>query len=46
MEDNQQKYYHVGADGKAPSGLNVGDCVVTAGGTYRIDAVHSDGSYV
>ncbi len=46
MADSNQKYYHVGPDGKAPSGLNVGDCVVTGGGTYRIDAVHADGSYV
>ena len=45
MADNQ-KYYRVGPDGKAPNGLSVGDRVVTGGGTYRIDAVHSDGSYV
>ena len=46
MADSNQKYYHVGPGGKAPAGLNVGDCVVTDGGTYRIDAVHTDGSYV
>ena len=45
MADNQ-KYYRVGPDGKAPTGLSVGDRVVTGGGTYRIDAVHTDGSYV
>ena len=45
MADNQ-RYYRVGPDGNAPTGLNVGDRVVTGGGTYRIDAVHSDGSYV
>ena len=45
MADNNQKYYRVGPDGRAPSGLSVGDCVVTGGGTYRINAVHSDGSY-
>ena len=46
MADNTQKYYRVGPDGKAPTGLSVGDHVVTGGGTYRIDAVHTDGSYV
>ena len=46
MADNTPKYYRVGPDGKAPTGLNAGDYVVTGGGTYRIDAVHSDGSYV
>ena len=46
MADNIQKYYRVGPDGKAPTGLSVGDHVVTGGGTYRIDAVHTDGSYV
>ena len=46
MADNTPKYYRVGPDGKAPTGLNAGDFVVTGGGTYRIDAVHSDGSYV
>ena len=35
----------VGADGKAPSGLSVGTQVVTAGGTYTITGVNSDGSY-
>lgn len=38
--------YRVGADGKAPPGLNVGDMVVTGGGTYIIDAVNRDGTYV
>ena len=46
MADNTPKYYRVGPDGKAPTGLNAGDFVVTGGGTYRIDAVHTDGSYV
>ena len=46
MADNNPKYYRVGPNGKAPTGLSVGDCVVTGGGTYRIDAVHTDGSYV
>ena len=46
MADNTQNYYRVGPDGKAPTGLSVGDHVVTGGGTYRIDAVHTDGSYV
>ncbi|MBQ6404328.1 MAG: hypothetical protein IJI27_10525 [Oscillospiraceae bacterium] len=46
MADNNPKYYRVGPDGNAPTGLSVGDHVVTGGGTYRIDAVHTDGSYV
>lgn len=37
--------YKVGSDGKAPSGLSVGDSVVTGGGTYKITGVNSDGSY-
>ena len=37
--------YKVNPDGKAPSGLKVGDKVVTAGGTYEITGVNSDGSY-
>ena len=37
--------YRVNADGRAPSGLGVGDEVVTAGGTYRIDSVGADGQY-
>ena len=45
MADNKQKYYKVGADGKAPKGLKSGDQVVTGGGTWRIDAVRPDGSY-
>lgn len=32
-------------NGKAPSGLNVGDKVVTNGGTYTITGVNKDGSY-
>lgn len=39
------KYYLVGSDGKAPSGLNVGDNVITGGGTYQIYKVNSDGTY-
>ena len=35
----------VGADGKAPSGLAVGDRVVTGGGTYEITGVNPDGTY-
>ena len=45
MADNKQKYYKVGADGKAPKGLKSGDQVVTGGGTWRIDSVRPDGSY-
>ena len=45
MADNSPKYYRVGPDGKAPTGLSAGDFVVTGGGTNRIDAVHTDGSY-
>lgn len=37
--------YKVGSDGKAQSGLSVGDEVVTAGGTYKITGVNSDGTY-
>lgn len=39
------KIYKVGADGNAPKGLQAGDQVVTAGGTYLITAVNPDGSY-
>lgn len=39
------RYYRVGEDGKTPSGLQVGDQVVTAGGTYMIDGFNDDGSY-
>ena len=35
----------VGADGKAPGGLAVGDRVVTGGGTYEITGVNPDGTY-
>ena len=41
----QPSVYKVGADGKAPSGLKVGDQVVTAGGTYTIVGVNPDGTY-
>lgn len=37
--------FKVNDDGKAPSGLKVGDTVVTAGGTYQVTGVKSDGSY-
>ena len=37
--------YRVGADGKAPTGLKVGDQVVTAGGTYQITGINVDGTY-
>lgn len=37
--------YKVGSDGKAQSGLSAGDNVVTAGGTYKITSVNSDGTY-
>lgn len=35
----------VNPDGKAPSGLAVGDRVVTGGGTYEITGVNPDGTY-
>ena len=38
-------YYKVGADGYAPSGMSIGDYVVTNGGTYMITGYNSDGSY-
>ena len=37
--------YKVGADGKAPKGLSVGDLVVTGGGTYQITFVNPNGTY-
>jgi hypothetical protein len=37
--------YKVNVDGKAPSGLSLGDLVVTGGGTYKIIGFKSDGSY-
>lgn len=37
--------YRVQGNGKAPVGLQVGDEVVTGGGTYRILGVNADGSY-
>lgn len=37
--------YRVQSNGKAPTGLQAGDEVVTGGGTYRILGVNSDGSY-
>lgn len=39
------KFYQVGSGGKAPAGLNVGDQVVTGGGTFIIDAINPDGTY-
>lgn len=39
------KYYKVQKNGKAQSGLSVGDRVVTDGGTYQILGVKADGSY-
>ena len=43
--DSSGRTYQVGKGGKAPSGLKVGDNVVTAGGTYRITKVKDDGTY-
>ncbi len=37
--------YRVQGNGKAPTGLQAGDEVVTGGGTYRILGVNADGSY-
>lgn len=37
--------YKVESNGSAPAGLNPGDEVVTAGGTYKITGVNADGSY-
>ena len=37
--------YQVGADGKAPKGLNVEDLVVTKNGTYIIRGINDDGTY-
>lgn len=37
--------YQVGSDGRDPSGLKVGDQVVSANGTYTITGVNADGSY-
>ena len=39
------KYVDAQANGKAPAGLGVGDQVKTAGGTYMVTGVNSDGSY-
>ncbi len=39
------RYYKVQPNGKAETGLSVGDRVVTNGGTYQILKVNSDGSY-
>ena len=39
------RIYKVGDDAKAPAGLQVGDQVVTGGGTYTITGVNPDGSY-
>lgn len=38
-------YYKVQKNGKAQSGLSVGDRVVTDGGTYQILGVNADGTY-
>lgn len=49
MDDSilyQNGVYKVGADGKAQSGLIAGDKVVTGAGTYTINGVNSDGSYI
>ena len=45
VNDTAHKIVRVGAGGKAPSGLSVGDRVVTGGGTYEITGVNPDGSY-
>lgn len=45
VNETVRKIVKVGADGKAPSGLNVGDRVVTGGGTYEITGVNPDGTY-
>ena len=37
------KYYKVQPNGKAQSGLEVGDRVVTSGGTYQILDINKDG---
>lgn len=37
--------YKVQSNSSAPAGLQVGDRVVTGGGTYLITAVHADGTY-
>lgn len=44
-EESSGRTYQVGKGGEAPSGLKVGDNVVTAGGTYRITKVKDDGTY-
>lgn len=43
--ESSGRTYQVGKSGNAPSGLKVGDNVVTAGGTYRITKVKNDGTY-
>lgn len=45
VNETAHKIVRVGAGGKAPSGLSVGDRVVTGGGTYEITGVNPDGSY-
>lgn len=45
VNDTAHKIVRVGAGGNAPSGLSVGDRVVTGGGTYEITGVNPDGSY-
>ena len=44
-EEEQEALYRVQSNGKAPTGLQAGDEVVTGGGTYRILGVNADGSY-
>lgn len=43
--ESSGRTYQVGKNGNTPSGLKVGDNVVTAGGTYRITKVKNDGTY-
>ncbi len=45
VKEQTNGIYQVGADGKAPTGLSVGDQVVTGGGTYTIVGVNADGTY-
>lgn len=45
VNETANRIVKVGADGKAPSGLSVGDRVVTGGGTYEIIGVNPDGTY-
>ena len=45
VEQTANRLVKVLANGSAPSGLGVGDRVVTAAGTYEITGVNPDGSY-